>query len=142
MTSKRIGNLERVLISECVSKTPDFGTIARLFEMGADINAVNEYGECVAAIVFEGYCSLYGDRLRSGYYAPLLVRCFMENGFDVRRHGLKTVSELENCCYDKHVRAAIKMILDCRRECLKRDIRVLKAVTQKLCKKVIRPRVA
>ena len=61
MAVKRIGNLERVLISECVKDCPDFGIITKLFELGADINAVNEFGECTAAIVFEGYCSLYGD---------------------------------------------------------------------------------
>ena len=112
MTVKRIGNLERVLISECVKDTPDFGCISKLFDMGADINAVNEFGECVAAIVFEGYCSLYGGDLRSGYYVPALISMFVKQGFDVKRHGLKTVSELQNCCYDKYVRKGIAMILD------------------------------
>ena len=125
MAVKRIENLERVLISECVKDTPDFGKITKLFEMGADINAVNEFGECTAAIVFEGYCSLYGGALRSGYFVPSLVECFFEHGFDVRRHGLRTVSELQNCCYDKYVRRAIAMILEKRKKIMKNDFAVI-----------------
>lgn len=142
MTAKKIGNLERVLISECVKPVPDFGKITRLFEMGADINAVNELGECTAAIVFEGYCSLYGAKLRSGFFAPQLTACFIDNGFDVRRHGLKTVSELQNGCYDKYMRTAIKIILDRRRKLLKQDLNTIKLCTAKLCKKLTRPGVA
>ena len=125
MAVKRIGNLERVLISECVKDTPDFGKISKLFEMGADINAVNEFGECTAAIIFEGYCSLYGGAVRSGYFVPSLLECFFEHGFDVRRHGLKTISELQNCCYDKHVRRAIGMILERRKKIMRNDFAVI-----------------
>lgn len=142
MTAKKIGNLERVLISECVKPIPDFGKITRLFEMGADINAVNEFGECTAAIVFEGYCSLYGAKLRSGFFAPQLVACFIDNGFDVCRHGLKTVSELQNGCYDKYMRMAVKMILDRRRKLFKKEFYTLKLCTARLCRKLTRPKVA
>lgn len=134
MAVKRIGNIERVLISECVKDVPDFGRISKLFEMGADINAVNEFGECTAAIVFEGYCSLYGGKLRSGYFVPSLLECFFDHGFDVRRHGLKTVSELQNCCYDKYVRRAIKMILEKRRKTVKCDCRLLLLCLKNLIK--------
>ena len=72
MAVKRIGNIERVLISECVKDIPSFSKIKRLFDMGADPNAVNEIGECVLGIVLEGYCSLYGANLRSGF----LCRCW------------------------------------------------------------------
>ncbi|MBQ8605936.1 MAG: hypothetical protein IJ408_04300 [Clostridia bacterium] len=139
MAVKRIGNIERVLISECVKDTPDFGIISKLFDMGADVNAVNEFGECTAAIVFEGYCSLYGGELRSGYYVPSLLECFFEHGFDVRRHGLKTVSELQNCCYDKYVRKAIAMILEKRRQTVKCDCRLLLLFLKNLCRKNTKP---
>ena len=136
MAVKRIGNIERVLISECVKDIPSFSKIKRLFDMGADPNAVNEIGECVLGIVLEGYCSLYGANLRSGFFVPMLVEIFTENGFNVRRHGLKVISELQNGCYDRHMRRAIKMILKARRECLRRDIhtlhRCIKAVTAKI----------
>ncbi len=142
MTVKRIGNLERVLISECVKDTPDFGCISKLFDMGADINAVNEFGECVAAIVFEGYCSLYGGNLRSGYYVPALISMFVKQGFDVKRHGLKTVSELQNCCYDKYVRKGIAMILDIRRRQLKQNREKALKTLSTICRKLTQPRVA
>ena len=139
MAVKRIGNIERVLISECVKDTPDFGKISKLFDMGADINAVNEFGECTAAIVFEGYCSLYGGELRSGYYVPSLLECFFEHGFDVRRHGLKTISELQNCCYDKYVRRAIAMILERRRQVAKNNAYAIFARIRNACKGNTKP---
>lgn len=89
---------------------------------GADPNAVNDIGECVLGIILEGYCSLYGANLRSGFFVPMLIETFAENGFNVRRHGLKVISELQNGCYDKYMRRAIKMILKARRECLRQDI--------------------
>lgn len=135
MAVKRIGNLERVLISECVKDCPDFGKISKLFELGADINAVNEFGECTAAIVFEGYCSLYGDNIRSGYFVPSLLDMFIKHGFDVRRHGLKAVSELQNCCYDKYVRSAIKTILAMRAQIVKCDIGLFILCIKKLARK-------
>ena len=143
MAVKKIGNLERVLISECVKNTPDFGRISKLFDMGADINAVNEFGECTASIVFEGYCSLYGNNLRSGYYAPILVNCFAEHGFDFRRHGLKVISELQNGCYDKYIRQAIAMILIKRRDAVKRENAAIKKALKRkasaFCLKLLSP---
>lgn len=140
MTKKRIGNLERALIAECVRDIPSFAKINRLFEMGADGNAVNEYGECVLAIVFEGYCSLYGANLRSGFFAPHIVSCFILNGFNTRKHGLHVISELQNNIYDKHIRRAIGIILRDRRENKKRDVATvracLKAITEKAYNKV------
>ena len=64
----------------------------------------------------------YGANLRSGFFVPMLIETFAENGFNVRRHGLKVISELQNGCYDKYMRRAIKMILKARRECLRQDI--------------------
>lgn len=113
---KKIGNLERALISECVKDIPSFTKINRLFEMGADANAVNEYNECVLEIVFEGYCSLYGTKLRSGFFAPYIVSCFIMNGFNVRKYGLHVISGLQNNDYDKHIRRAIALILRERRD--------------------------
>lgn len=136
MKNKRIGNIERILIAECVKDIPSFAKINRLFEMGADPNAVNEYGESVLSIVFEGYCSLYGANLRSGFFAPHLVTCFIQNGFDVRKHGLFVISELENGIYDKHIRRAISMILTRRRQLIKKDVKTaaicLKMIAQKV----------
>ena len=126
MNDKKIGNIERVLISECVKDIPSFTKINRLFELGADPNAVNEIGECVLGIAIEGYCSLYGTNLRSGFFAPMLVSVFIENGFSVRRHGLKVISEIQNGIYDKYIRQAAKIILKKRGECLRQDIRTVK----------------
>lgn len=109
--NKPIGKIERALIAECVKDIPSFLKIQRLFELGADANAINEFGECVLGIIFEGYCSMYGTKLRSGFFAPHIVSCFIENGFDVKRHGLKVISELQNGCYDRYIRKAIYMIL-------------------------------
>lgn len=125
MAVKKIGNIERVLISECVKDIPSFAKIKRLFDMGADPNAVNDIGECVLGIILEGYCSLHGTNLRSGFFVPMLIEIFTENGFNVRRHGLKVISELQNGCYDKYMRRAIKMILKARRECLRKDINIV-----------------
>ncbi len=123
---KRIGNIERILIRECVKDMPSFAKIQRLFDMGADPNCVNDFGESVLSIVMEGYCSLYGANLRSGFFAPMLTEIFIENGLDVRRFGLKIISEMQNSCYDKHMRRAIKIILRQRQECLKADIKTIK----------------
>lgn len=145
MGCKKIGNIERVLISECVRDMPSFAKIGRLFEMGADPNAVNEYGECVLSIVMEGYCSIYGANLRSGFFAPMLVSVFIENGFSVRRHGLKVISEMQNGCYDKYMRRAIKMILKARRGCIGRDLKTVKRCIRKLSGKItgkIKPQAA
>ena len=143
MAVKNIGNLERVLISECVKDRPDFGKITKLFEMGADINAVNEFGECTASIVFEGYCSLYGGSLRSGYYVPILLDCFEKHGFDYRANGLKVVSELQNGCYDKYVRQAIVVILTKRRDAIKRENKAIKKALKRkasaFCLKLLSP---
>ncbi len=136
MNNKKIGNLERALIAECVKDVPSFLKINRLFELGADANAVNEYGECVLGIIFEGYCSLYGSNLRSGFFAPYLVRCFLQNGFNTRRHSLKVISELQNGSYDKHIRRAIKILLDERRRAFKQDMHTIgsciKAISSKI----------
>lgn len=122
MKNKRIGELERILISECVKDVPSFAKIGRLLRMGADPNAVNGIGECVLGIAMEGYCSLYGTGLRSGFFVPMIVAVFLENGFDARRHGLQVVSELQNGFYDKHMRRAAGMILRARRAAFGRDL--------------------
>ena len=44
---KQIGYIERLLIAECKKDEPSFMQVNRLFELGADPNAVNEYGENV-----------------------------------------------------------------------------------------------
>lgn len=125
MSKVMIGDLERMLIAECVKDIPSFKKINRLFCMGANPNAVNEYGECVLAIVFEGYCSLYGTKLRSGFFAPHIVACFMSQGFNARRHGNRVISELQNGVYDRYIRQAIKMILQERKKAIKRDVTVI-----------------
>lgn len=137
MKFKKIGSIERILISECVKDMPSFAKIERLFALGADPNAVNEIGECVLAIAMEGYCSLYGANLRSGFFAPMLVSVFLENGFDVRRHGTHVISELQNGCYDKHMRRAIKLILKARGDGVLRDLRTVKRCMKALSCKLI-----
>ena len=145
MKNKRIGTLEMALISECRENRADFGRISKLFDMGADINAVNEYGECVAALIFDGYCAK-GDSLQTGYLVPALLRLFIENGFDIRRHGINTVSALQNSCYDKYVRIAIKRLIKLRSELAKKDVRVValaaKLAATKTAKKLVRPKIA
>ena len=143
MTLKKISNIERVLCMECIRDVPDFAKINKLFELGADINAVNEYGECVAAIVFAGYCSEYGNTLRSGYYVPKLLKVFLENGFDVRRNGFYTLSELQNGVYDKYIRSAMATIYKLRyrlfvTDC-KKKFRGIKRAGTRVYKKVAMP---
>ena len=120
---KNIREVERRLISECVRDIPSFARIGRLFAEGADPNAVNGAGECVLAIAVQGYCALYGTRLRSGFFLPMIVAVFLENGFDVRRHGMRVISELQNSVYDKYARRAIAMILRARRAAIVNDVK-------------------
>ena len=136
MMKKRIGNIERILIRECVRDMPSFAKIQRLFDMGADPNSVNKFGESVLGIVMEGYCSLYGANLRSGFFAPMLTEMFIENGLDVRRFGLQIISQMQNSCYDRHMRRAIKMILKCRHECFKNDCKSIKLYGQMIAEKL------
>ncbi len=134
---KRIGQLERMVIAECVKDVPSFAKIGRLFDMGADPNATNEYGECVLAIVFEGYCCLYGTKLRSGFFAPHIVSTFMSYGFNAKKHGLSVVSELQNSSFDRYIRQAIKMILYSRNKQIRRDIITAKNCVKNLSAKVL-----
>ena len=136
---KQIGYLEKVLIDECRKDEPSLIQINRLFELGADPNAVNEYGESVLANVFADYCG-GGEKLRFAKYAPQIVVVFLCNGFDVRRHGLKLVSELQNSAYDKNIRTAIKIILSRRKAAFKDDCKTfrlcLKAITGKIFRRL------
>lgn len=131
MKANRISSLEFALISECLMDNIDFGRITKLINMGADINAVNEYGECVLALIADGYCG-GGDVLRSGYNLARLCSFFIKNGFDIRRHGLKTVSAIQNNGYDKYARMAIEMILRRRAAIFSADI---KALASSVCPK-------
>lgn len=137
--NKRIGYIEKILIDECKRETPSFAQINRLFDLGANPNAVNEYGECVLAQVFRAYCG-GGDKIRNAVYAPQIVITFLVNGFDVRRHGLNVVSEMQNSIYDRNMRIAIKIVLDRRRAAFKADCKTvhlcLKAITNKAYKKL------
>ena len=138
MTGK-IGYIEKILIDECKSENPSFAQINRLFDLGANPNAVNEYGECVLSQVFRAYCG-GGDKIRKSVWAPQIVVAFLVNGFDVRRHGLNTISEMQNSIYDRNMRLAIKIILDRRRAAFKADCKTvhlcLKAITGKAYRKL------
>lgn len=135
---KQISYLEKVLIDECRKDEPSLIQINRLFELGADPNAVNEYGECVLSMVFDSYCG-DGESLREASYAPQITVVFLCNGFDVRRYGAKVISEMQNSIYDKHMRTAIKILLKRRRAAFREDCRTLrlciKAITGKIFKK-------
>ena len=136
MKNKKIGTLERMVIAECVKDVPSFSKIGRLFEMGADPNAVNEYGECVLAIAFEGYCSLYGTKLRSGFFAPHIVSVFIQYGFNARKHGLRVISELQNSCYDRYIRMAIRNIHKERSRLMRKNLQDVKNCVKALTLKV------
>ncbi len=137
--NKKIGYIERILIDECKSENPSFAQINRLFDLGANPNAVNEYGECVLSQVFKAYCG-GENQIRKSVYAPQLVIAFLVNGFDVRRHGLNVISEMQNSIYDRNMRLAIKIILDRRRAAFKSDCKTvrlcLKSITGKAYKKL------
>lgn len=125
MEFKRIGAAEKMLIAECVKEEPSFERINSLFGLGADPNAVNAYGESVLGAIMSGYCGGSADGLRPAVFAPRLVSVFIKNGFDVRRHGMKVISEMENSCYDRHMRRAIKLMLTVRRNIFCRDMRMI-----------------
>ena len=131
MKANRISTLEFALISECLMDNIDFGRITKLINMGANINAVNEYGECVLALIADGYCG-GADFIRSGYNLAKLCSFFISNGFDIRRHGIKTVSALQTNIYDKYARMAIEMILRRRAAILRADV---KAFAGAICPK-------
>lgn len=131
---KQIGYLEKVLIDECKKEQPSLIQINRLFELGADPNAVNEYGESVLALVFRGYCG-EGDTLRHAKYAPQITVVFLCNGFDVRRHGLSAISEMQNSVYDKDMQIAIKIILKCRYNAFKEDCKTIKLCIKRIFRK-------
>ncbi len=133
---KKIATLERMLINECRKETPSFVHINRLFDLGADPNAVNEYGESVLFEVLNGLCG-ETDTVRGAEYAPQIVVTFLCNGFDVRRHGLNTVSAIENSIYDKNMRLAAKIILERRRKLFKEDLSTLKVCAKAIYRKVM-----
>lgn len=134
---KQIGYLEKVLIEECRKEQPSLVQINRLFELGADPNAVNEYGECVLSEVFDGYCG-EGETVRSAVYAPQITVVFLCNGFDVRRHGANTVSIMQNGMYDRYMRIAIKILLKRRCAAFAQDCRTLRLCLKALSGKVFK----
>ena len=95
---KKIGYLEKVLIDECRKETPSLIQINRLFELGADPNAVNEEGESVLSVVFDGYCGGVRGTVNAAF-APQITVVFLCNGFDVRKHGLKAISSMQNSMF-------------------------------------------
>jgi len=135
---KQIGYIENLLIAECKKDEPNFMQINRLFELGADPNAVNEYGESVMAVLFDSFCG-EGDTLREATYAPQIVLVFLMNGFDVRKNAVKAISAMQNNIYDKNVRVAIKILLARRREVIKDDCKTvhlcIKAIGNKIFKR-------
>ena len=134
---KQISHLEKILIDECRKDVPSLIQINRLFELGADPNAVNEYGESVLSLVFAGYCG-EGDKLRDARFAPQITVVFLCNGFDVRRHGLHVISEMQNSIYDKNMRMAIKIILQRRRAAFREDCRTVKLCIKAITGKIFR----
>ena len=128
---KQIGYIENLLIAECKKDEPNFMQINRLFELGADPNAVNEYGETVMAVLFDSFCG-EGDTLKEATYAPQIVLVFLMNGFDVRKNAIKAISAMQNNIYDKNMRVAMKILLNRRREVLKDDCKTIR-----LCIKAI-----
>ncbi len=135
---KQIGYIENLLIAECKKDEPSFVQVNRLFELGADPNAVNEYGENVLSVIFQSFCG-EDDTLKKATYAPQIVLVFMLNGFDVRKNALKTVSAMQNNIYDRNMRVAISILLNRRKELFKDDcktVRVcLKAISNKVFKR-------
>ncbi len=132
---KQIGYIENLLIAECKKDEPNFMQINRLFELGADPNAVNEYGETVMAVLFDSFCG-ESDVIKEATYAPQIVLVFLMNGFDVRKNALKAISAMQNNIYDRNMRVAIKILLNRRREIIKEDCK-----TVHLCLKAIGNRV-
>ena len=76
--------------------------------MGADPNAVNDIRRMCARNNFGGILQSLRRKPALRLFVPMLIETFAENGFNVRRHGLKVISELQNGCYDKYMRRAIK----------------------------------
>jgi hypothetical protein len=134
---KKIGYLEKVLIDECRKETPSLIQINRLFELGADPNAVNEEGESVLSVVFDGYCGGVRGTVNAAF-APQITVVFLCNGFDVRRHGLHVISEMQNSIYDKNMRMAIKIILQRRRAAFREDCRTVKLCIKAITGKIFR----
>ncbi len=134
---KQIGYIEKLLIAECKKDEPSFVQVNRLFELGADPNAVNEYGETVLAVIFDGFCA-EGDTLRPATYAPQITLLFLMNGFDVRKNALRAISAMQNSVYDKNMRIAIKILLNRRKEVMKADCKTLRLCVKALGNKVFR----
>jgi len=134
---KQIGYIENLLIAECKKDEPNFVQINRLFELGADPNAVNEYGESVLSEIFQSFCG-ENDKLREATYAPQIVLVFLMNGFDVRKNAIKAISAMQNNVYDKNMRVAIKILLSRRRELLKADCKTVHVCIKAIGNKIFR----
>ena len=134
---KKIGYLEKVLIDECRKETPSLIQINRLFELGADPNAVNEEGESVLSVVFDGYCGGVRGTVNAAF-APQITVVFLCNGFDVRKHGLKAISSMQNSMFDKNMRIAMKIILKRRHAAFKKDCATLRLCIKNISGKVFR----
>ncbi len=134
---KQIGYIENLLIAECKKDKPNFMQINRLFELGADPNAVNEYGETVMAVLFDSFCG-ETDQIRKATYAPQIVLVFLMNGFDVRKNAIKAISAMQNNVYDRNMRIAIRILLNRRRELIKDDCKTLHLCLKAIGNKVFR----
>ena len=134
---KQIGYIENLLIAECKKDEPNFMQINRLFELGADPNAVNEYGETVMAVLFDSFCA-EGEEIKKATYAPQIVLVFLMNGFDVRKNALRAISAMQNNVYDRNMRVAMRILLNRRRDVIKEDCKTLHLCIKAIGNKVFR----
>lgn len=127
---KDFGEKEQQLIEECKKAPADYAKIKHLIDEGADINAVNEYGDSLLSSII-GYFipeECYGCEQRNlpaekrncdgcpcAEQSRLLdiVELFIENGWDTVKYGLECIRELTFVPHNRVIFDVAKRILEC-----------------------------
>lgn len=114
--------LENDFIEACCDLPPDFPKAKALLNEGANINAVNNYGENVANMVIQTYpqefsncynCeaeSCQGCSSNNSIYLPEAVKFLLANGWNVKDRGYQALHALCYSTYTKEIFDAAKLI--------------------------------
>lgn len=98
------GKLEDELLRLCKANNPDFAKIEETLLAGADVNAIDNCGECMLL-------DLYHSRQRQGSHLPEITQLFIQSGFHLEKHARACLSGLVFSSYDRYIFDTAKVIL-------------------------------
>ena len=104
MEEYEFGVLEDRIISLCEAARPDYEAICRQIEGGANVNAVNKYGQAFLSKILLS--------LEHGNKFTDIVKTVLLSGFDSKKLGLRCIESILFTTYDKYFFSAAKLLLE------------------------------